>query len=852
MIKRLLFIWLVIIYCSTVIGQSEYSEGLYVGKTGNAALIDSIVESGGLIHLYSGGAPYYSYNADSIQRSETIAAGDGIMVRGSGTTNSITTGRLLSELTTSLNLSAINVTTLESDVDGIDIKSEFDSVTINATLDTVFAYYTAPSGQLKIRWPALSTQDNRAPTATSALITDANKHLLVITMSEYVLDSIIEDPGGVPNTDSISTAFTVNSSIGSFTVDSVTVATNKVTLILSDSMWNGSVVTVDYDKPVTYGLRDAYDNYTISFSGLSVTNNADTTTIYDKVINNHWDFESETLGTFDMADMTALFGTLYRTGWHATPSIVSKTINGVARNVLEIVNEAGYPTEAGWYSGLDITWGLGATYNEAYYSYNFMIGKDVSPLSDNKMPGYITGPVDVGNSYPDPGDGFRAQGYFKYGTEFNSYVYSRTHPTTAQLDFGTPDLDSVYLVPGVWYSITIRVVVNDYNLYNGLMEVAINGEWKNQSDGIRFIEDYGFGIDRVGINNYTGGSGASVRPIHDFHTYVSDLNVWAPLNDNEFGTNNLHNASHTFVPPDSIVDRDFDYDELIRTEVILTNAEFGGSYSPGLEEQYLLDGGPLGAFSVEFNSNCYLGSNDYLFVYDGDNYDATMIAKYNSQSIPSGTTLSSSDRYLFFRFSSANSGGGNGWSVDITRNEPKIAGLGDSHSYSQYNTLISMGYDLTNMAYPGWKIADADTRWDTYSAGDKLAFDYVLYAVGTNDCVTGYPVTNDIIYDHIDLLAKIKSEVSASCQIIMFTMVHVLSPIDFDPVSQSDMVVLKAVNEWIRTVPTNVDVVSTANTDDLSLGDYLNPLYADAEPDALHFNTAGKAIFLQNLIDVIE
>ena len=67
-----------------------------------------------------------------------------------------------------------------------------------------------------------------------------------------------------------------------------------------------------------------------------------------------------------------------------------------------------------------------------------------------------------------------------------------------------------------------------------------------------------------------------------------------------------------------------------------------------------------------------------------------------------------------------------------------------------------------------------------------------------------------------------------------------------------DMEILKAVNSWIETVPTGVDYVSTANTDDLSDGDYLKAIYERDPPDGLHPNAAGELEIKQNMIDVLN
>jgi len=178
-----------------------------------------------------------------------------------------------------------------------------------------------------------------------------------------------------------------------------------------------------------------------------------------------------------------------------------------------------------------------------------------------------------------------------------------------------------------------------------------------------------------------------------------------------------------------------------------------------------------------------------------------------------------------------------------------VAGIGASHTYTPYNSLDdSTGYDVMNLAFPGAFIDEQQDNWDTVT--NTEAFDYVIVAVGTNNCVTGTPDSATIVNEYIDLLASINNDISSTCKVICFTLV---ASTDAEVVSESDMAVMRSFNSWLETVPTGVDLVSTDNTDDLMLGDVINPLYVSDDPeDPLHFNDAGKAVVVQNLIDAID
>ncbi len=487
------------------------------------------------------------------------------------------------------------------------------------------------------------------------------------------------DSGGsvAISADTIIEAFYANISplLPGFAVDSVWILGNKIYLDLTDDATYGDIVNFNYTKPTgagsNMGVRDTSDNYMATISFLqTVTNNVDTSGAGGEgyEIFEHWDFTGESLGAFDCTDLQNLFGTTtyYNCSYITTPEIVQQTINGVSKNVLKITNDEGLPDPVtGYYGGLNYAWDLDSSYDDIYVSYNIMIDPNVCFTPDIKLHGFNPGNVKIGGPMV-PGDGFRAQGYLKYGGEFNSYFYVRNYRGGAW-DGGTPSIDSVYMVPGVWYSLTMRVHLNDYDGTNGVWEAGINGGWKNQLLNMQYIEDYGYGNDVIAIKHWTGGWGSANRSDRDWHTYLSDITIWKPFNDDVFGTYALHDSGEPFDHPYEITDRDFYYESIISTEVTLTNDDWGSPYGSSTNEYHLLDAGAGNQVQIVMNSGGSLGSGDYLFVYDGNTSDATKLGKYNSQSIAEGITLQSSSRYMYIFFTSANySGYGNGWSFDIT------------------------------------------------------------------------------------------------------------------------------------------------------------------------------------------
>ena len=469
--------------------------------------------------------------------------------------------------------------------------------------------------------------------------------------------------------DSIKAVLTLVTSIGSPTIDSLFIASNKVNLRLSDNMFYGSTFSIAYQESTGYGIRDTAGNFAGSWPAFSGINNVDTTVANDYIILEEWDFESESLGAFGTSDLEALLGT-YRipaTNYTTSPEIVSQTINGVARNVLKITNDEGLPDPiTGYYGGLNHQFGLDSNFTEVNVSYNFMIDPNVAWTPDFKLNGFHVGFVALGGP-PLYAHGFRAQGYLKFGGEFNSYFYMHNYQWGAW-DKGTPDLDSVYVVPGVWYSMTLRARLNDAGSENGIFEAALDGQWKNQSVGLEYIEDPSMDIDGIGIKEWTGGDGPANMPDSDWHTYVANITIWTPLNDNIFGSGTIHDPDVIFGHPYPITDKDFYYEgSIITTESTLTNDAWGSPYGSSEAEYHLLDAGPGDQVRITFNSGTSIGSNDYLFFYDAEYAGSNLLGKYVGTGITAGTTIESTGRYMYVYFTSANySGYGDGWSFAIT------------------------------------------------------------------------------------------------------------------------------------------------------------------------------------------
>ncbi|NJN99720.1 MAG: CUB domain-containing protein [Anaerolineales bacterium] len=384
-----------------------------------------------------------------------------------------------------------------------------------------------------------------------------------------------------------------------------------------------------------------------------------------------WDFESLSLdASFDITDMQTYIPSTYGTpNYMQAPQIVEDEINGVTTKVLKITHAEGFPTSEWYYSGLNWNWNIISGYTELMFTSNIKLERGAISTPDLKLHGFAPSPGPPANQVPAAGYGYRIQGYCQQGFEFNTYLYDRTE-SYAPHDGKTAVLDSVYLTPGVWYNMTIRVRQNDLGEYNGLVEIAIDGVWANQVEDLRIIIDDTATLNGIGIKTWTGGGYDDGNQLIDtWYLLTDNLSVWVPTNDSYFGTVNFHPAGTPIDVPDSIVDNIFDYDALVTTETTLTNTEFGGTYSPGLDEQYTIDAGDGNTATITFQSSSQLTTSDYLFVFDGRHSNSNLLGKYTAQAISNGVQLTSTGRYMHLYFMTYNeSGGSTGWSVAVTHN----------------------------------------------------------------------------------------------------------------------------------------------------------------------------------------
>lgn len=196
---------------------------------------------------------------------------------------------------------------------------------------------------------------------------------------------------------------------------------------------------------------------------------------------------------------------------------------------------------------------LGKGYNEVYFSYRikFSSGFATDDL-DGKLPGMGGGSGMSPGKLPNGTSGWGGKYMFK-GTQIKFYLYyaemyklaGDATPVSGKAYYGQgPYLNPGYkFKPGVWYTITQRVVMNTVGKADGLVEGYVNGKLVCAQTGLKFRTVSTLSIDKINFGNFFGGSGSppskdEAISFDDFYvyTYNSSVNVARGNVSNPTGT----------------------------------------------------------------------------------------------------------------------------------------------------------------------------------------------------------------------------------------------------------------------------------------------------------------------------
>lgn len=385
----------------------------------------------------------------------------------------------------------------------------------------------------------------------------------------------------------------------------------------------------------------------------------------------YWDWESESLGSYDEADAASDFDVQH--AWlHNSGSIAPDTINGVETKVLKITHLANQLTY-----GFDLSAILDPGWDEIYLSYNLKFDNEFASTAGGKIPGLAGLPdtyiADNCDTY-DSEDGFTAIMMHKQAGRAITYNYNRTEPGGDDCVWSGDEHNynvngNFYFKNGCWYNVTQRIVLNTFTgtvaNYDGINEVWVDGTMIYQETGQRLIEDSSLKVDILGLLSFYGGSDVTYMPTHESNTLIDNIRIYNYKNHDITG-NTPHLTSEILETPDVITDRAVYYDSLRTTTGTLRNANYPNS-DDCLDETYLIDAGTGKTVSFEVQGGS-IGAGDYLFFYDGNQTDSPLINVFIGSTPLSVVTLNSTGRYMFVRFSTNQDYGSGNWIGSITFN----------------------------------------------------------------------------------------------------------------------------------------------------------------------------------------
>ncbi len=371
---------------------------------------------------------------------------------------------------------------------------------------------------------------------------------------------------------------------------------------------------------------------------------------------NQWDFESEALGQYTMAEIREDFNAV-KLDWAQT-DIVNDTINGVTTKVMRIGNP---PDVTG--QGIQMTVDLGVDRPELWLNYDWKFDQDFCRHEGRQDAGLYGLDVIYANTVPNYEDGFIAKFMFKQAGTIISYNY----------DIGDTDPDprafnplfEHYFINGDWYNISQRMVMSTFTNgkanADGIEEMWINGRMAFQFNNLQLTNDeytwYGghweeMKVDAFGIQHFFGGpANQGYEPTRQCYAYIDNVILYLPDDDPTVGTRNLHDQQAILPTLTTITDRNVGYDTLVTSPGTLKNSSYPNNYALCTDETFLIDAGPGNKVTFQVTAGS-LDNEALLTIYDGNQTDSPLTAARWGTGSPTGTYVSTS-RYMFVRLSTA-------------------------------------------------------------------------------------------------------------------------------------------------------------------------------------------------------
>ena len=190
-----------------------------------------------------------------------------------------------------------------------------------------------------------------------------------------------------------------------------------------------------------------------------------------------------------------------------------------------------------------LQWEAEKQYNELYLSYRVKAAEGFDFNRGGKLPGLCGGTCPTGgqavtdaddnedgsNSGAGQATGWSARNMWRDNQgKLVQYIY-------APGDTGTWGVDKPYIdnYTGVrtrindneWHTVEHYVKMNTPGQTNGRLMAWVDGREVLRLDGLRFRDDYSYGIDTLKISSYFGGHDPSWAPSNDSYLYLDDIVV---------------------------------------------------------------------------------------------------------------------------------------------------------------------------------------------------------------------------------------------------------------------------------------------------------------------------------------
>ena len=208
--------------------------------------------------------------------------------------------------------------------------------------------------------------------------------------------------------------------------------------------------------------------------------------------------------------------------------------DGVSRGRVEIIDENGDkamrvfypegkygPSESGAQWKHEIN-----NYDELYFSYRIKFEDNFDFVRGGKLPGLAGGTANTGGNTPNGSDGWSARMMWKRNGGIVQYVY---HPDQYQnLPYGDEfpwesGGQQCRFVPGVWYHIEVRIVMNTPQEKDGIIQAWLNGIKVLDRKNIRFRDVENLSIDIDYFSTFFGGGDSSWAATKDEFIFFDDF-----------------------------------------------------------------------------------------------------------------------------------------------------------------------------------------------------------------------------------------------------------------------------------------------------------------------------------------